>query len=1129
MSKGDRVVKIGVIACELVGVVIAVATAGAALLYWRLQWGPVSLSVFDASVERALQRTLPEGDAVSVKSVSLAKAGAPGEYNLSIRNIAIVDRQDAPIANLSGAELQFLLRDVLHGVFAPSRILIDDAAVTFGNRTVETRSGANATSRIFQPMLGALNSKRSISALRNTELRITRISFSDAASGRSWLAHGASVKSVKTAAGFKASAEGLFDIDGRTASLRVNADYVRKTGIVSAGVHVVEAPLGDILEMFFGRRAAMITAPVSGQVSLRLSQSGSILSSRIDSHLGAGEIRLGGRSVDIDAIDLHAAYDPAENAFVVDELEFAAGGSRGAVQGSLGVDLKHGSGALEQIRFDLRSNDLLLDIKDFFSEPLTIDEARISGVYAVASRRISAEHIAARMLGVGISGVMSYAPAQRGNIAVSPEVEGRLAVSGALDPQSVLRAWPINVGAGAREFVAERLPSARVDNVVFNIDLPAGALTPGEPTPDDAWSVTFDVSNARAFYSPEMTPLSAASGAGRLTGNRFVINAVKGRIGAVAISDGEIEFTALSPAGEPVYYRFTASGQAQDILGIMNEEPLALLKHSALTPSRFVGKAVVHAKITRPNRAEVPRASYRYEGKATFTDLTLTDFLGGGELTRANGNVDFGSRSLTVNAGAVLGDSPIKIHWINNFYEEDGPSRFHITGELDSSTGDVFGVPTRQILRGPVKFSADAVGDLGGIDTLKVDADFTAADLTFDAFGWRKQSEIPAKGSLDLALRDDGVEVRNAEFSGDALAIEGKGLFGKDGVIEQFDFSRFYLGGAADFVASAKRTQSGLLDVTLTGPLLNAAQLIRSAVEDGGRGKNEEAPEWGAGIILRGRFDELRARGGSVYRDATLDFRRGAENIEGLDFSARTSEGKPLSIVLKETGAVSGPGEVVEARTDDIGALLSGVFSISSVKGGEGYMELRPVRGGDMPGGLAGVLEARNMRVVGAPLLARIFAAGSLDGLADLLNGEGIALDRAYAKFGYKGGVLNIDEARATGPSVGITSAGSITAGDDGAVALNGAVAPAYLVNSLPGKAPIIGDIFVNREGEGVVALSYTVAGPSGAPTVTVNPLSALAPGFLRRMFEGRAPAAAQEAPNDAGSPAVEEDSPKSQ
>jgi hypothetical protein len=335
------------------------------------------------------------------------------------------------------------------------------------------------------------------------------------------------------------------------------------------------------------------------------------------------------------------------------------------------------------------------------------------------------------------------------------------------------------------------------------------------------------------------------------------------------------------------------------------------------------------------------------------------------------------------------------------------------------------------------------------------------------------------------------------------IEIKGAGRLAPSGAIDRLSFDRFFLTDAADFSLTATRLGGGALDVALTGPLVDAGPFVESVVEAGSAEGDGKSRDWGRGMFVRGRVDELILREGVRYRDAALDFRRGPERLEALEFSARTADGAPLSMALRETGAEEGPKRAVATRTDDVGALFTGVFGVTSIRGGEGSMEIlvNPRVDGE-PQGLTGVIEARGLRVVRAPLLARVFSAGSLTGLADLLNGEGIEISNAVAEFRFHKGSLFVKEARAAGPSVGITASGAVVAGDEGEVSLNGAIAPAYQVNSLLGKAPVIGDLFVNREGEGVLALAYQVSGPPSSPTVSVNPLSALTPGFLRRMFE---------------------------
>ena len=53
------------------------------------------------------------------------------------------------------------------------------------------------------------------------------------------------------------------------------------------------------------------------------------------------------------------------------------------------------------------------------------------------------------------------------------------------------------------------------------------------------------------------------------------------------------------------------------------------------------------------------------------------------------------------------------------------------------------------------------------------------------------------------------------------------------------------------------------------------------------------------------------------------------------------------------------------------------------------------------------------------------------------------------------------------------------------------------------GAIPILGELLIGRKGEGVFAFTYRVGGTLGKPKVSVNLLSALAPGFLRRIVEG--------------------------
>ena len=60
----------------------------------------------------------------------------------------------------------------------------------------------------------------------------------------------------------------------------------------------------------------------------------------------------------------------------------------------------------------------------------------------------------------------------------------------------------------------------------------------------------------------------------------------------------------------------------------------------------------------------------------------------------------------------------------------------------------------------------------------------------------------------------------------------------------------------------------------------------------------------------------------------------------------------------------------------------------------------------------------------------------------------------------------------------------------------------------------VFGPLLGGGRNEGLFAVNFRVAGQATAPTLTVNPLSAIAPGFLRKLF-------------GAGSGAVPDDGPR--
>ena len=126
------------------------------------------------------------------------------------------------------------------------------------------------------------------------------------------------------------------------------------------------------------------------------------------------------------------------------------------------------------------------------------------------------------------------------------------------------------------------------------------------------------------------------------------------------------------------------------------------------------------------------------------------------------------------------------------------------------------------------------------------------------------------------------------------------------------------------------------------------------------------------------------------------------------------------------------------------------------------------------------------------------------------LDSSDVRFDKMSAAFTRTPGRLDLREAVIFNSSVGLTTEGYLDFAHDH-VDLNGTYVPAYQVNSLVTHIPVFGSLLGGGRHEGLFGVNYRIVGPASGPTLYVNPLSAMTPGFLRKMFgavDGTTPAA---------------------
>ena len=169
------------------------------------------------------------------------------------------------------------------------------------------------------------------------------------------------------------------------------------------------------------------------------------------------------------------------------------------------------------------------------------------------------------------------------------------------------------------------------------------------------------------------------------------------------------------------------------------------------------------------------------------------------------------------------------------------------------------------------------------------------------------------------------------------------------------------------------------------------------------------------------------------------------------------------------------------------------------IKGFEGgYLNFYSSKKGNVSNS---VLIIDNFKIKEVPIFAKLLSLASLQGIADLLTGEGIRFTNFEMNFSNKKGLITIEEMYAIGPAVSILMDGYIETKK--LISLRGTLVPATTINRSIASIPLLGKILIGEKvGEGVFGVSFKIKGPSKNLKTTVNPIKTLTPRFITRTLE---------------------------
>ncbi|HWA23039.1 MAG TPA: DUF3971 domain-containing protein [Caulobacterales bacterium] len=1117
-----------VLALEVFVGLLATLGLGVGLLYWRLAAGPIEL----ASVKQHIEAQLSEvrgGRPVTIDHIELALGRGGGALQLRATGVRALD---------SGGKVLSQSREVMIGL-APERLLIGKVAVVEadfigGDVTVTAMRGGGAqivfgppgaapdivlpppkttqeplqtrVNRLLDGLAAAFRPVGPGGSLRVISIERARLTLIDEAGGARWVGDDAAfnLRRSKSNLSFMASAS-LNSPQGPapfTAVINTDTSFAAATidlTITGARPQALAPNLAPL---------AGLSTPLTLKVAAALDRKTGVKKLDGDLQIGAGQLALGGGTLALSGGKLAGRYDLGQDTLYVTEVALA--GAQTKLRGQ--AKLEHASALFAEnpaapARYEVVAQHIDFQMPGAFSGPLAIDGVVAAGVLRPEQSAIEIEKFEANIdqARLRVAGRVFWGADGAGMVRAGMKLDGDM--SGALAPQTIVRYWPINLGHDARAWCADSLKSGRLSNLALHVDFKPSDLASGA-LPDDKLSLAFDFEQAGVNYIEKMTNITGAQGRAELRGNSFHADVVKGTIGDIALTTGKVTLPRLFPAGAVATYQAHATGSAKSIVNLLREAPIGLDARLPFDPASIVGKGEADFAIRRPLGAGMPGDSTQFSVDGRFENVGATAKNGDYAISNWKLRVLGDDNALTLSGPMALARSTADLVWTEKVRAKENPSTVTLKGRLDADDIISLGFPILKYASGPVLVEARSTGVGLDINRGDVKLDFAAAAVNIEKGFWKKAPGAPATLKFSVVRQPDAsLLMTGMEARGGGVNVNGQARVAKEGDLIEANLPQAFLPGAFDGSVSARRDEAGTLQANVKGAFLNigtffapeppkaptADQMLATV-----RGYTAKPGALSPNYVITADVDRLRFRSEADLNKGQLVFGSDGLALRRLLVAGLDPQGKPFDLAI--TPAAGGGAGKLYLKSEDAGFAARAIVGVDNVKGGK--VEATGLwTFGENPTAVINV-KARTFLVSKVPAMAHLLSSvASLTGMVETLNGQGISFTDLDAPMTMADGKLMLTDCRAAGPSLGITAKGAVNL-SSGALDIDGVLVPSYGLNSFLGNLPILGDLLVSRRGEGIFGITYSVHGDSQNPRVGVNPLSAITPGILRRIFE---------------------------
>lgn len=722
-------------------------------------------------------------------------------------------------------------------------------------------------------------------------------------------------------------------------------------------------------------------------------------------------------------------------------------------------------------------------------QPLAFD-IQATGRYLVTDRELEFPNMRVSSPAGGLFGSLHV---RLGD--VSPEISFA-GQSQQLQTTAVKQLWPFWMASKGREWVQRNLFGGTVTDASISVFIPFGrldeAVGKGLKLDKNQIRIAFDIADTRMNVAGDIPPIRDMNAHFDLSGPRATISIKSGTAffpSGRSVSVGEGTFVLPSTYDKPLMAELNLpiSGAADAVGELLTYKPIQVLQRAGFVPEDLRGKvsAKVQARIGLISSQNPPPAEWK--AVLQLQDLDVAKPFSGRKITGLDGVLNADPKQVSLDGKGLIDGIPAGIKLVEPTDKSSNVQpQQTITATLNNDQREKVLPGLNDIVDGSVDVELNRIDQ----DRQAVTVDLGRARLSLPWIGWSKGGGIGATATFEASGPADNTELKNFVLKGDGFGANGSLVIGKGNLVKA-DFDSVKLSSLDDFSVSVKRGKGGF-DVSVSGESADARPIIARLKSSSGGDSDHSGS-----ISVRAKLGRVVGFNDEKLRNAEMTYVSSGGRLQTLNFTGVTDSGEAFVAQTKGNG-------VINVTSGDAGSVSRFADLYQHMMGGLLNMQIRLGAGDNWDGSIdirrfSLVNEQRLHSIVSTPVGEEQRSLNSA--VKRNIDTSAQRFQRGFARIVSQNGVVSIENGVVRGDQVGAVFQGMVR-DQRGRMDMTGTFMPAYGLNRLFAELPLIGIILGNGTDRGLIGITFKLTGKLESPDLIVNPLSIIAPGVFRNIFE---------------------------